>query len=371
MRTPIFALALPLIVLALNLSAPAFGKDQPGGDTKILVMPGSGEPGAVAADALGARVGSGAALDESNPGPGETRMEGRTGSQEKSLANGLYMSGIFTYFLSGSTATATVTLNRINNDSTTRTTGTLRLELWASVAKPARGANYNGYKMGESSLLNPMLPQTYYANLSETRPYVRPPDGTYWIVLALTEYNPAACSLPDGYCLADSFVSFSQETFGAPPPPPSLGVLTKTLGSRGTITPSATLYGGFEVAAASKVYILVRGNSLGTLGITQSYLDAPHLRLYTAQGVDLVSQGGLVGVNYCLASNTVTDYPVVAFYQARGQPVHSRDSCYVTTLLSGVYTFTVTPSFLGTTSSVTNSANPSGEVLFEVSLARP
>ena len=366
------ARAFTLASLVLSLSLTTFGNEQMAG-AKVLTS--SPAPARTASVDQASGAGSGSALEgDPIPGPGETTMEGRTRPREKTVANGLYMSGSFTYLLNFTTSLATVTLTRIDN-ATSGTTGTLKLELWASVAKPARAGSFSGYRMGSSSLLNPMPPFTFYSDLSETRPFTRPPDGTYWIVLVLLEYNPAACTSSDGYCQQDSFVSFSQQTFGnappPPPPPPTLGVLTSTLGARGGVTQATALYGGFVLVNSSKVLILVRGNSLGTLRITQSYLDAPRVRLYNAQGADLVSQGGVSGFNFCLASNTTTDYPVVAFYQARGQPPDSRDSCYVTTLPAGAYTFSVTPSFMGSTSHSTNSANPFGEVLFEVSLARP
>ncbi len=109
------------------------------------------------------------------------------------------------------------------------------------------------------------------------------------------------------------------------------------------------------------------GNSLGSLGITQAYLDAPRVRLYNAQGTDLVTQGGLNGFNSCLTTNTTTDLPIINYYaQTRGAPVSSRDSCYAVTLNAGAYTFTVTPSISGVTSNNAVSVPTSGEVLFEV-----
>jgi hypothetical protein len=126
----------------------------------------------------------------------------------------------------------------------------------------------------------------------------------------------------------------------------------KKLGSRGTVSPSKTLYGGFELARDALVYILVRGNSLGTLGVTQAFLDAPRVRLYDAQGHDIVSDQAGPGFNGCTAA------PVVSYYQ--GGPVHARDSCVAQTLPAGGYTFSVTPS--------SGSAPDTGEVLFEVVL---
>lgn len=142
----------------------------------------------------------------------------RPGVEPKSLANGLYMTGGFTYLISGNLVS--VTLDGITNDSFTRTSGTLRVELWASVTSPGRGQGFSGYKLAQSSLLNPLPPRTFYSNLAETVSFSYPPDGTYWLVLVLTEFNPGACPAnPDSYCQQDSFISFSQRTFGAPPPP--------------------------------------------------------------------------------------------------------------------------------------------------------
>jgi hypothetical protein len=135
---------------------------------------------------------------------------------------------------------------------------------------------------------------------------------------------------------------------------------SKTLGSRATVTPGATLFGGFEISAQSTVYILVRGNSLGTLGVTQNFLDAPLVRLFDGQGHDLISTNGTPGFTGCSATAN-NGSSVVNFYaNTRGQPAAARDGCTAQTLPAGVYTFTVTPS--------TGSSPTSGEVLFEVTL---
>jgi hypothetical protein len=144
-------------------------------------------------------------------------------------------------------------------------------------------------------------------------------------------------------------------------------VSTQTLGSRGTVTGSATLYGGFEIAGSTTVYILVRGNSLGSLGITQSYLDAPRVRIFDSQGQDLAFDvTGRGGFNACLASGAASA-PVVAYYQNRGG-VHERDACTSKALTAGVYTFSVTPSIPGVTTNSGTSSPGAGEVLFEVVL---
>lgn len=138
----------------------------------------------------------------------------------------------------------------------------------------------------------------------------------------------------------------------------------QSLGSRATTTETAALYGSFALTAVTNVYILVRGNSLGTLGVTQDYLDLPRVRLFNQQGQDLVTDGqGIAGFNFCDGSNATLQQPVINYYQnVRAAPVHADDACIAAQFQPGVYTFQVLP----TTGRATNSVPPSGEVLFEV-----
>jgi hypothetical protein len=142
---------------------------------------------------------------------------------------------------------------------------------------------------------------------------------------------------------------------------------TQTLGSRATVTSSATAFGGFAIEQEADVYILVRGNSLGTLGVTQNFLDLPRTRLYTAAGQDIIiDSSGREGFNLCQAGSVFTD-PVVNYYtNVRGQPPHARDACVAVHLQAGAYTFTVTPSIPGVTTNSGTSNPASGEMLFEV-----
>jgi len=123
------------------------------------------------------------------------------GAREKTLANGLYLSQ-FTASYSGSTLTLTVD---INNDSSTRTSGTLRLEYWATTATPARGEGFVGYRLGISSTISPLATNSQYLGLVRViSPYTPPPDGTYTMVLLLTEFDSVNCPAADHFCLIDS-----------------------------------------------------------------------------------------------------------------------------------------------------------------------
>ena len=135
----------------------------------------------------------------------------------------------------------------------------------------------------------------------------------------------------------------------------------QSLGTRATVTSSATLYGGFELTTTATIYLLVRGNSLGTLGVTQNYLDSPRVRLFNQAGQDLIFDGnGNPGFNFCTTTGTFSA-PVRSYYaNTRGAPAVDNDVCTSKTYPPGVYTFTVTPSSI--------SVPTFGEVLFEVTL---
>jgi hypothetical protein len=142
----------------------------------------------------------------------------------------------------------------------------------------------------------------------------------------------------------------------------------QTLGARGTVTTTAPMYGGFELTGQTNVYIAVRGNSLGTLGVTQAYLDYPRVRVYNSAGADLISDvSGRPGFNSCLSSISAQSIVVSYYANVRGQPLHVDDGCVGLLLSAGAYTFTVDVSQAGVNSGA-SSVPLFGDVLFEVTL---
>jgi hypothetical protein len=154
---------------------------------------------------------------------GESMGESAVRPEEKTAANGLTFSGTFSFDRTGSTVVLRVA--RIDNESTTRTTGTLRLELWASSTRPANGQGFTGYRLATGSNLNPLPPRTFYSDVVRTTSFSEPPAGTYWMVMVLSEFS-SSCSQSDGFCLTDSGVFSNQQTFGSAPPPPPSGNVT-------------------------------------------------------------------------------------------------------------------------------------------------
>lgn len=132
--------------------------------------------------------------------------------REKSVASGLYMSGQFTYVLNN--GVANITLDAVNNDSPIFVTGTLRLSLWAVAYQPDRGSTFVGTRMAVFPIASPLGPRSSDINILGSASYVAPPAGTYWLILALEEYDPTLGCSADGWCFQDTFQSYLQTTFG-------------------------------------------------------------------------------------------------------------------------------------------------------------
>jgi len=160
---------------------------------------------------------------------------------------------------------------------------------------------------------------------------------------------------------------------GISEPVTAMAASAQSIASRATVSgASQKVYGGFQLTNSTTVYILVRGNSLKTLGIIPSPLDAPWVRVYNRSNRDLINTNDTIPGSFgCSSSNAATDQPVIDYYRfTRGAPVDSRDFCLAAVFPAGVYTFDVTASVPGVTSGGTgwSSSPSSGEILFEVTL---
>jgi len=131
------------------------------------------------------------------------------------------------------------------------------------------------------------------------------------------------------------------------------GAVVTQFASRGTVTPTSSVYGAFALSNPTNLNIAVRGPSLGTLGITTNPQPHPNLGLYSQAGTLLSSSSQCTG-------STADSAAVLSYYQNRAAPLNANDPClgYASSPLpAGVYTFQVVP----------DASNPSGsgEVLFE------
>lgn len=144
--------------------------------------------------------------------PGHAGLSGKVASthhlafREKTLASGLHLDGAFDVTVSHGLALASV--GGIDNDAASGTSGPLRLELWAVADKPERGAAFSGYQLAVGPQYDGLpagakLDQPAFGSTIAT-----PPDGSYWLVLSLTQYDPADCTGDNAWCVnEDSMVS--------------------------------------------------------------------------------------------------------------------------------------------------------------------
>jgi hypothetical protein len=174
------------------------------------------------------------ALPGAEPNPESSGSLG--GSKgEKTLSNGLVLVG--PWAVAWENGVAGLAVNRIENNASSRTTGTLRLEIWAVAQAPARGAGFTGFRLAVFSTFSPLSPNTFYQDIIRSGPFLNPPDGTYWFVLVLSEFNSQSCSAADSFCITDSINSDSQATFGTSLPP-----ITPTTGTWWNPSESGTGY---------------------------------------------------------------------------------------------------------------------------------
>lgn len=109
------------------------------------------------------------------------------------------------------TSGTTLTLNafRVENNAG-RSTGTLRLQLWAS-SQPYSGSSISGYKMGEYTL-GTLANNEYFYSINQYVTYTAPPAGTYYVTMMLTEND-----LQVDYTRFDKTITVSGSTTSTKP----------------------------------------------------------------------------------------------------------------------------------------------------------
>ena len=92
----------------------------------------------------------------------------------------------------------------ITNESTTVTSGSIRVAL---IVTTTPDPNAGTYWIIAHTDLGPLAPGQRVGPFSTTVDYFTPPNGTYYLHMAVFEYEPTTCTAPSGYCL-DDYVTF-------------------------------------------------------------------------------------------------------------------------------------------------------------------
>ncbi|MFI5118807.1 MAG: hypothetical protein ACHQM4_00250 [Thermoanaerobaculia bacterium] len=143
--------------------------------------------------------------DSGLPAPSTTGPSSAAQKRTPELAGSIDIEGNVSYSLSA--ATGYFTADRVSNNRSGGTSGTLRLELWASTNSPASGGSVIGYQLAIDTL-GTLQAGYYYSNInSGTFSYTQPPTGCYYISLLLTEFDGT------GYPYIDYVVFPNRVTF--------------------------------------------------------------------------------------------------------------------------------------------------------------
>lgn len=125
------------------------------------------------------------------------------------LAQTVTISGSTSMSASGSQVS--LSIDKISNTSASGTTGSLRIELWATRSAYS-GGSISGYKTASirtsqiSGGSDTLGPNQYFSGLKLTLPFEAPPADYSYFTVIVSEYDSAACTASDKFCIT-SYVS--------------------------------------------------------------------------------------------------------------------------------------------------------------------
>jgi hypothetical protein len=226
--------------------------------------------------------------------------------------NQLFLEGTVGYQVSGSSGHMTV--DRVSNKHTTRTSGTLRLSLWMS----AGGYRQSGYYTLQWQL-GQLEPNHYYYDLhSGSRPFTAPPTGCYFASMLLEEWQGSSWLYVD----YRDFSNKASINNGCTPSPTSctysISTSTASFASGGgtgsvTVTGSPSGCSGSWSSSSNNSWLNVlsggAGSGAGPVNLNYSVASnastSPRNGSLSIAGKTFsVSQAGLGGPGICSASAT-------------------------------------------------------------------
>jgi hypothetical protein len=101
---------------------------------------------------------------------------------------------------------ASLTIQKIVNNSTAYTSGSLRIDLWATSSRYT-GGDISGYRTASirtsevTGLADQLRPNAAFSNISANLAYSDPPSGYGYFTLILAEFK-TNCGSADHYCVA-------------------------------------------------------------------------------------------------------------------------------------------------------------------------
>ena len=130
--------------------------------------------------------------------------ETRTTVPQQAQANGLALEGLLGYVIDPNSATVRLTADRVRSTRTSGVSGTLQLRLWATTSAPVFGQTINAFVLGVYTLGQLNAGFSFTSIDSGLLAYSPPPQGTYFITMALMEFDGTSYGYQD-------FFQFSQQ----------------------------------------------------------------------------------------------------------------------------------------------------------------
>lgn len=142
------------------------------------------------------------------PTPAPTPAPAPIPTPPASVAGVLHLQGRLSFRTSGDSLN--ITIEKLVNSSSSYTSGSLRLDLWATRSPYGGSSTLEGYRTGSlrttqiSGLSDTLKPGGSFSNINLSTTYTAPPSGYSSYTLVLAEYN-SSCSSSDRYCIADYY----------------------------------------------------------------------------------------------------------------------------------------------------------------------
>jgi hypothetical protein len=144
------------------------------------------------------------ALRYTDPPASATGSSSAAPKRVPALAGNINIEGNVLYSLGPTTGYFTA--DQVANNRSSGTSGTLRLELWATTGSPASGS-VSGYQLAIDRLGTLPAGYSFYNINSGTFTYTQPPAGCYYISLFLTEFDGTGYPYTD-YVVFPTLVTF-------------------------------------------------------------------------------------------------------------------------------------------------------------------
>ena len=130
-------------------------------------------------------------------------------------ANDLSLEGLLGYTIPAGFTSLNLRAERVANNRSGGTSGTLRLTLWATAAAPVYGSGFTGYRIGYYQFSSTLQAGFYFPDVDRTVSAIQPANGSYYVTMTLDEYSSSNNQgVNDGFAYHDLYTFSNKMTIG-------------------------------------------------------------------------------------------------------------------------------------------------------------